>query len=120
MKLLYKGNKWRILTYKNRNNPIYKKDDWVVIKSVYQGASGNGIFKDNYIAKLCEIIDNEHSFINGQIEYCTGTINPDWAVFYEILNYRPYNKSYRGIKTSHIIRHATREEIINTKMIITI
>ena len=105
--LLYKDTKWRIKKFKQH----YKTGDWVVIKSVKQSGDGNGILKDNFIAKLCEI-DHKYSLIDGRKESCSGMCEPDWAVFYEYSQYTSTGRSYRGIKTSHIIRRATPEEII--------
>lgn len=73
----------------------YKVGDWVIVKSVDQGGSGNGIFTDNLIAQLCV----------KDISNATGILseNADFSV---------KNKSkYYNIKKTHIQRKATPEEI---------
>lgn len=73
----------------------YKVGDWVVVKSIDQGGSGNGIFTDNLIAQLCV----------KDISNATGILseNADFSV---------KNKSkYYNIKKTHIQRKATPEEV---------
>ncbi|RPH25969.1 MAG: hypothetical protein EHM93_19765 [Bacteroidales bacterium] len=79
--------------------PVYKDEykigDWVVVKSINQGGSGNGIYEDNLVSQLYK---KDYNNASGKLSE-----HADFSV--------KEQRAYYNIIKDHIIRKATPEEV---------